>query len=185
MSVSLIKFRHDVSDGLLGRTIAGTGHRPQKLGGFGETANSTLRRFARAWLEILAPERVISGMALGWDQALAAAAVDLAIPFVAAVPFEGQEARWPTSSQREYQQVLCRAAEVVIVSPGSFSAQSMQSRNEWMTDRCDLLLALYDGSASGTGNCIRYADEIGRDTINLWASWQVLVAALADRRVAG
>ena len=55
----------------------------------------------------------------------------------------------------------------------------MQARNEWMTDNCDLLLTLYDGSASGTGNCIRYADETGRDVLNLWASWQVFVRALA------
>lgn len=179
MSVSSVQFRHDVSDDLLGRTIAGTGHRPQRLGGFGEATNSTLRRFARAWLETLAPERVISGMALGWDQALAAAAVDLDIPFVAAVPFERQGARWPESSQREYQALLGHATDLVVVSSGSFSARSMQVRNEWMTHRCDLLLALYDGSSSGTGNCIRYADEIGRDTINLWASWQVLVRARA------
>lgn len=179
MSVSPVQFRHDVNDELRGRKIAGTGHRPQKLGGFGEAANSTLRRFATAWLETLAPQCVISGMALGWDQALAQAAVDLDIPFVAAVPFEGQESRWPESSQREYQALLGHASDVVVVSSGSFSARSMQVRNEWMTDRCDLLLALYDGSASGTGNCIRYADETGRDVLNLWASWQVFVRALA------
>ena len=179
MSVVSVEFRKDVSNQLRGRTVAGTGHRPQKLLGFGARANSTLRRFTLAWLEALRPERVISGMALGWDQALATAAVELAIPFVAAVPFKGQEARWPESSQREYQALLEAAAEVVIVSSGSFSARSMQARNEWMTDNCDLLLALYDGSASGTGNCIRYADETGRDVLNLWASWQVFVRALA------
>lgn len=180
MSVANVEFRRDVSDQYRGRTVAGTGHRPQKLLGFGARANSTLCRFTRAWLEALRPECVISGMALGWDQALATAAVELAIPFVAAVPFEGQEARWPESSQREYQALLGRAAEVVIVSSGSFSARSMQARNQWMTDYCDLLLALYDGSSGGTGNCIRYADESGRDVLNLWASWQVFVRALAD-----
>ena len=179
MSVVNVEYRRDVNDQLRGRTVAGTGHRPQKLLGFGARANSTLRRFTCAWLEALAPELVISGMALGWDQALATAAVELAIPFVAAVPFEGQEARWPESSQREYQALLGHAANVVVVSSGSFSARSMQARNEWMVDRCDLLLALYDGSASGTGNCIRYAHESGREVLNLWASWQVLVRALA------
>lgn len=179
MSVVQVEFRRDVSDQLRGRTIAGTGHRPQKLLGFGARADSTLCRFTRAWLEALRPDRVISGMALGWDQALATAAVELAIPFVAAVPCEGQEARWPESSQREYQALLGRAAEVVIVSSESFSARSMQARNEWMVDRCDLLLALYDGSPSGTGNCIRYADGCGRDILNLWTSWQVFVRALS------
>ncbi len=179
MSVVSVEFRSAVSNQLRGRTVAGTGHRPQKLLGFGARADSILRRFTRARLEALRPKRVISGMALGWDQALATAAVDLGIPFVAAVPFEGQEARWPESSQRELAALIARAAKVVIVSPGSFSGRSMQARNEWMVERCDLLLAVYDGSPSGPGNCIRFADGCGRDILNLWTSWQVFVRALA------
>ena len=132
MSVSLIKFRHDVSDGLLGRTIAGTGHRPQKLGGFGETANSTLRRFARAWLEILAPERGISGMALGWDQALAAAAVDLAIPFVAAVPFASQAVKWARSGLSRCRFLPCSSSHGTFVGSRPYArplrTRSIQSR---------------------------------------------------------
>lgn len=179
MPVIGVEFRRDVGDNLRGRTVAGTGHRPQKLLGFGTEADRVLRRFARAWIEALAPQQVISGMALGWDQALASAAVELGVPLVAAVPFEGQEMRWPESSRREYQLLLRRAAEVVIVSPGSFSVRSMHRRNEWMTDRCDLLMALYDGSPSGTGNCIRYAENAGRDILVVWASWQLLIRTLA------
>jgi uncharacterized phage-like protein YoqJ len=36
----------------------------------------------------------------------------------------------------------------------------MQVRNEWMVDHCNDLLAVWDGSDGGTGNCVRYAQRI-------------------------
>ena len=47
------------------------------------------------YLERARPDAVISGMALGWDQAVARATADLGIPWVAAITFEGQESKWP------------------------------------------------------------------------------------------
>jgi len=44
----------------------------------------------------------------------------------------------------------------------------MQTRNIWMVDNCDLVLALWDGSDGGTGNCIKYANKIGKPIVNLW-----------------
>jgi len=176
MSLVQVRFRREVGAELKGRTLAGTGHRPNRLG-YGADVASLLVGFAQAWLSVLAPMKVISGMALGWDQALATAAVELGIPFVAAVPFAGQEARWPVESQRAYDALIAQAAEVVIVSRGGFSARAMQARNEWMTDRADLLVALYDGTPSGTGNSIRYAERTGTDVLNLWESWGVYRAA--------
>jgi hypothetical protein len=68
-----------------GLIVAGTGHRPDKLGGYSDDAFNLLVKIAKHWLEMNKPTRVISGMALGWDQALATAAVEVDIPFVAAV----------------------------------------------------------------------------------------------------
>jgi uncharacterized phage-like protein YoqJ len=33
----------------------------------------------------------------------------------------------------------------------------MQKRNEWMVDHADAVIAVWDGSPSGTANCIGYA----------------------------
>jgi hypothetical protein len=157
--------------------LAGTGHRPNKLGGYGPQAHDRRVALAVAALKRHAPARVISGMALGWDTALAIAAVRLEIPFVAAVPFEGQESAWPSLSQAEYRRLLDRAAEVVHVCPPGYAAAKMQTRNEWMVDRCDLLLALWDGSPGGTANCVEYATlrgptvRRGVQVVNLWPSW--------------
>lgn len=151
--------------------IAGTGHRPDKLLGYTVAAENTLIGFARYHLAQLAPEKVISGMALGWDQALAQAALDLRIPLIAAVPFDGFGAKWARSSAYACTVLLCRADEVHIVSdtPG---AAALQKRNEWMVDRADAMLALWDGSWGGTFNCLEYAKKRRVRAINLWPEWQ-------------
>lgn len=155
----------------MGVVAAGTGHRPDKLGGYSEAVTARLVDLARAALLHYRPEKVISGMALGWDTALALAALELGIPLIAAIPFEGQEKAWPAVSQARYRDILSRATEIVIVSAGRYSGWKMQVRNEWMVDRCDILLALWDGSEGGTRNCLRYAERKGTQVSNLWVSW--------------
>ena len=154
--------------------LAATGHRPEKLGGYDEATYLELRGFALGYIQQRRPVKVISGMALGWDTAWAAAAVYAGVPFIAAVPFAGQESRWPGPSQARYHALLAKASEVVIVCPGGYSAQAMQRRNEWMVDRCDEVIALWDGSAGGTGNCVRYARKVGRPVVNLWNEWSLI-----------
>lgn len=151
--------------------IAGTGHRPHKLGGYSEQVFNRLVDLAKAVIRETGATKVISGMALGWDQALAQAAVELGVPFVAAVPFKGQERKWPEASQVRYWELLDRAERVVIVSTGGFSREAMETRNEWMVDHADLLVALWDSGPSGTGNCIAYAQRIGKPVQNHWARW--------------
>ena len=149
--------------------IAATGHRPNKLGGYSPQARQRLVDIARGYLSAQKDlAGVISGMALGWDQAFAVAAQDLGIWVHAAVPFRGQESPWPKESQREWGRILSRCASVTVVCGGGYAAQKMQERNEWMVRRCHRVAALWDGSAGGTANCIRYAQQLGRPIDNLW-----------------
>jgi uncharacterized phage-like protein YoqJ len=156
--------------------IAGTGHRPDKIrignqNGYQASVHARLVDLARAALDRHTPARVISGMALGWDTALAQAALDLGIPLQAYVSFEGQESRWPAAAQQRYRDLLRRADDVLIVSPGPYAVEKMQLRNERMVDDCDLLLALWNGTPGGTRNCVLYAEEVGRRSVNLWPHW--------------
>jgi uncharacterized phage-like protein YoqJ len=148
--------------------IAGTGHRPDKLGGYNQETKDRLYKLAHRCLKYLKPEIAISGMALGWDIAIARASLDLDIPLTAAIPFLGQEKAWPTESQIEYNEILSRATEIVVCSEGGYAAYKMQVRNKWMVDNCDLLLALWNKSAGGTANCVKYADSVGRDVLNVF-----------------
>lgn len=147
--------------------VAFTGHRPNKLGGY-KLPNPTYIYVCQQidkTLKELKPEKIISGMALGIDQWAANIAYKLGIPFIAAVPFLGQEGAWPAQSQQTYNKLIKLASEVVIVCEGGYEASKMQRRNEWMTDRCDILIAVWDKTPGGTGNCINYAKSINKHIV--------------------
>lgn len=150
--------------------IGATGHRPNKLGGYGREVRDKLRILARGYLQRRRPEKVISGMALGWDQAWALAAIDLGIPFIAAVPFPDQPKVWPEESRRLYERIMRHAVDVHVVAE-FFSNRAMQKRNEWMVDNSDEMAALWDGTLGGTCNCIGYIEKRRKPWINLWAQW--------------
>ncbi len=151
--------------------LALTGHRPDKLGGYTIEVNRRLEAIARHALQTLKPAKVISGMAIGWDQAGAAAAVSLGIPLIAAVPFRGQESRWPYEGQRHYHDLLQQAELVTLVCSPGYAGWKMQRRNEWMVDTADEILALWNGTSGGTANCVRYAQDRGRKIHNVWSKF--------------
>lgn len=159
--------------------ICGTGHRPDKLGGYGVEVKNKLLILARDFLssrELYGKEykttRVISGGALGWDTAIAQAALSLNIPLTLALPFPGYEDRWPESSKMELYAMQHQADVVQYICKEGYAGWKMQKRNEWMVDNCDLVLALWDGSSGGTGNCIAYANKVRKPIINLWESYK-------------
>lgn len=150
--------------------IAFTGHRPDKLGGYGPSA--TQERVRSAIRKALSERRdeieaVISGMALGVDQWAAEESLALNIPLIAAVPFAGQESVWPEQSQLRFRDLLSKASRVEIVCEGGYARWKMQRRNEWMVDHCDLLVAVWDGTTGGTANCVKYASKVGRDVLRI------------------
>jgi uncharacterized phage-like protein YoqJ len=150
--------------------ICGTGHRPNKLGGYTQDAWDRVYEIADAYLEQNTSDidYVISGGALGWDQVLAHAARANNIPYVMALPFPGFEDRWPQRSKDTLYGLMHGAREVVFVCSEGYAGWKMQKRNEWMVDKADTVLALWDGSSGGTGNCIAYANKVKKPIINLW-----------------
>jgi uncharacterized phage-like protein YoqJ len=154
--------------------VAFTGHRPDKLGGYGPVVSARLVEFAAGFISRSPATSFITGMALGWDTAVAEACVLLRRPFVAAIPFKGQESKWPAESQRRYVELLSKAAAVEVISPGAYSSGKIILRDHWMVDHCDILVALWDGSASGTRKTVEYARTRTppKPTVNLWLNWQ-------------
>lgn len=155
--------------------LSATGHRPIKLGGYGVGTQNRLTKLAMDYLKDNTPDRIISGMALGWDTAWARAGLALDIPVIAAVPFKGQESTWPDESQDIYNMILSRCAEVVFVCTPGYEPWKMQTRNEYMIDASNKVIALWDGSPGGTANCIKYAQSINRPIVNLWAKFEIPV----------
>jgi uncharacterized phage-like protein YoqJ len=153
------------------KIVAGTGHRPNKLGGYSKRAEQKVYQLAFNALNDV-DCIVISGMALGWDQALAEAALNLGLEVWGFLPCLEQDYRWLESAKRRYRAMLERLHKIEYayndVYPGAWC---LQRRNEMMVDRCDVVLALWDGSSGGTGNCIEYATDQRKPIINLWQHW--------------
>jgi uncharacterized phage-like protein YoqJ len=153
-----------------------TGHRPRKIGGY-KTPNPT-ERWVRAHLHaVLARMKArhtdlvaISGMALGVDLIFVEEAIRLGIPFVAAVPFEGQDSRWPSPSQRRYRELLAQASQVIRVDEEEgYRADTLKGqfllRNKWMIDHSDSTVAVWDGSRGGTGHAVKASWDQGRSVL--------------------
>lgn len=153
--------------------VAGTGHRPDKIGGYSEANFKNLVALAEKALKEIGATKVISGMALGWDQALAQAAINLKIPLIAAIPFANQDKVWLDKSQKYYKELLGKAQEVINVSGvDEYKVEYMQQRNIWMVDKCDILLAMFDGTQGGTANCVKYAESKKKTTINIYSEFK-------------
>lgn len=153
--------------------IGGTGHRndklPNKETGYilpNPTYNYVCQNIEKILLQNK-PEKVISGMALGFDFWLANIAINLNIPLVAAIPFIGQEKMWPKHSQAQFNKLLDKASGVIIVSEGGYAAYKMQTRNEYIVNNCDKLIACLIPSekSGGTFNCVKYAKSINKDIV--------------------
>jgi uncharacterized phage-like protein YoqJ len=175
-----------------------TGHRPHKLGGYGNEAHQKLYNFAHQVVRVyLDPEYAYSkgqnnmaivGMAQGWDMAVAQACYSLKVPYTAAIPFPGQEYVWPDPEVRSlYTTLVENAQRTVYIHNERVSYARMgrmyeifQLRNQWIVDHSDKMIALYDGDIDSTGprirggtaNCLRYAIRRNKEIINVWKDWE-------------
>lgn len=117
----------------------------------------------------------ISGMCAGVDLWAAAEVVRLRehkpdVTLIAAVPFPGQETRWPAAVQAEYQRMIAAADQVeVLFSEAEAEADAAgcyRQRNRWMVEQADCVLAVYDLAGaeyrSGTAATVRYARRLQR-----------------------
>lgn len=153
--------------------IGFTGHRPASLPGkYSDRTYQALLQTANYILTLYKPTKVISGMALGWDMAVAECAIGHGIELIAAVPFKSQSLRWPQASQYRYRELLTQTNQVIVISPGGYSQRAMQVRNQWIVDSCDQLMALWYKNWGGTKNCVDYALAVNKPTFNCWTTFE-------------
>jgi hypothetical protein len=120
------------------------------------------------------PTSIISGMADGWDIALAKTSLSLNIPLAAAIPFHGFREH---EKKGEYQDILNNAltSAYYICSEG-YEVWKLHQRNEWIADRANLMLAFWDGNKKGeTFNCIEYCHKKNIPWINLYTPPKELI----------
>lgn len=160
--------------------IALTGHRPKKLGGYNIYTPSyqQLQRDLEQYIhfQLRTHETIVghSGLALGadtiWSKAILAVRDQCPdrVQFHAEVPFKTQYGRWFKKDDIDFWHQQMRSADDYTLYSdadeltGREVANALDDRNNGMIDHADVLLALWDGSNSGTGNAVAYAKSIGR-----------------------
>jgi len=119
-------------------------------------------------LKEIRPDKVISGLAIGYDQLAAVIAFRNNIPVIGAIPFIGQEKIWPENAQETYRKIIAKCAEAVIVSGGGYEVWKLMKRNEYIVDNSDIILTYFSGVASGTKHCLDYAGKLNKQIINIY-----------------
>ena len=144
-----------------------TGHRPNKLYGY-DLSDPKWVALEKQLKQLLIENNcteAISGMALGVDTIFAIAALELKnegynIKLHCAIPCKNQSGNWSSKDKKLYDCILSKADEVMLVSNEEYTPWLMQKRNKYMVDNSDIVIAVWDGSKSGTANCIEYAKKM-------------------------
>lgn len=157
------------------KTVAFTGHRPNKLGGYDPKDNKELLWKISNEIEALINQgynRFINGLALGVDQWCALIIIKLKekythIKLVSAIPCKAHPNKWNQASQDTWGHIVFHSDEVYLVTDADYTPQCMQVRNVWMVDNADLILAVWDGTKGGTGNCVGYAKKQKKEILTI------------------
>jgi uncharacterized phage-like protein YoqJ len=158
--------------------IAFTGHRPEKIGGYDESSPMRVavkNAIADALKRAIAKHGeskeiiVVTGGALGVDTDAAREAYKLGLKFIVARPCSDHGENFKADAKVAYQKMLKIAHKVVLVNEQPYDlagkADCLHARNRWMVDNCDAVVAIWDGSPSGTSNCVAYAKKANRPMI--------------------
>ncbi len=159
------------------KTVAFTGHRPEKMPFPEDPANAAYNRFRAAEAETIRQlvergyTRFVSGMARGFDlwtaeDVLALRSRRPELTLVCALPFPEQAVGWSPDDRARWQYVLDRADEVITVCP-RYASTCFFTRNRVMVDMADLVVGAYDGLTGGTGYTVRYALSAGKTVLQI------------------
>ena len=177
-------------------TICFTGHRPNKLGGYDWNTlknQAIMKELRHKIIELInSPEdnkfHFIFGGAIGIDQM----AFDIVnnikcntlklnpvhIYMEIAIPFSKQSCKWNYNDAKKYEIQKTQAEVCTYVDrvekykikgyeENEYYPAKMQKRNEYMVNNSDIVVAVWDGSRGGTGNCVKYANKLGRKIIQI------------------
>lgn len=154
--------------------IAFTGHRPNKLYGYdkNEEGNQKIleimgKKIEQYIIDNNGEVEFTSGMALGTDIWLADIVVKLRrkypkVKLHCALPIENHSKMWNKKDKAIHSKMLDKADSYEIVSEGDYTSKCMLVRDAYMVERADMLLAVFDGSKSGTGHTIDLAVSKGK-----------------------
>ena len=161
-----------------GKTVCFTGHRPQSIPFlWDETSEKSIALKKRIRQEIVNliehknATHFISGMALGTDQICAEIVLELKeqyphITLECAFPCKTQAVKWSDKCRERYFGIIFKADKKIMVQR-EYTPDCMMKRNKYMVDKSDFIIAVWNGSKSGTGNTVTYAKSKDKTVIQI------------------
>lgn len=147
-----------------------TGHRPNKLD-YSENEIKPLLETAIDNAILDGYVTFITGMAEGVD--IWAAEIVLKkkkenkdLHLICAVPHPEFKKRRSQYEIERYENIIKNADYVTTISDNYYRA-CYQKRNVWMVDHSSLVIAVFNGTASGTKNTVDYARKVGVHIVNV------------------
>ena len=158
-------------------TCAFTGHRENKLPWRGREDDPRCLRLKQMIFDAVEAvyqggvRHYICGMAHGCDFYFAEAVLTLRgehpeVTLEAAIPCEGQSARWTAAQRRRYDRIAAECDFFTVIQQ-EYSPDCMLRRNRYMVDAASVLIAAYNGSPGGTRSTLLYAMRQGLQIIEL------------------
>ena len=152
------------------RTACFTGHRPQTITYLWDESSqqalelkSRIKKVIVYLIENKNVKHFISGMALGVDMIAAEIVLDLKkkypnITLECAIPCETQANKWTVKYRDRYFSIIEKSDKETLLQT-HYTADCMHKRNRYMVDKSDYVIAVWNGSPSGTGKTVMYAKE--------------------------
>lgn len=172
--------------------ICFTGHRPNKLGGYdwkSEKNIAIMKKLKKVINLVIKKYNIndsfnfIFGGALGIDQ-MAFYIIQrlkekykkentIIISTEIAIPFQKQSNKWEENDIKRYNKQIKQADQVIYVDnlnkyaipnyiKDNYYPIKMKKRNMYMVDKSDIIIAVWNGSFSGSANCINYANKLNK-----------------------
>ncbi len=147
-----------------------TGHRPDKME-HGEKEIKPLLEKAIDEAIVEGYVTFITGMAMGTDIWAAEIVLERKkrnnnLHLICALPHPGFESRRSMTEKMRFNKIIKKADLVKEINDHYFTG-CYQVRNEWMVDRSNLVIAVFNGQKSGTKNTVDYAKRKGIRIINV------------------
>ncbi len=164
--------------GLSHKTACFTGHRPQSIPYlWNEISVQSIKlknEIKSASIDLIENHNVahfISGMALGVDMIAAEIVLDLKkkypnITLECAIPCETQATKWTEKYRERYFSIIEKSDKETLLQT-HYTADCMHKRNRYMVDESDYVIAVWNGSPSGTGKTVLYAKENNKQIIQI------------------
>lgn len=161
-----------------GKSVCFTGHRPQAVPYLWDESSiqsvNLKKEIKAVVIDLIENNNVahfISGMAIGVDMISAEIVLDLKkkYPYITiecAIPCKTQALKWSDKYRSRYFSIINQSDKNTVLQT-QYTSDCMMKRNMYMVDKSDYVIAIWNGSPSGTGKTVMYAKNKNKTIIQI------------------